>query len=63
MTHYRIFYRTKEQERLTGFEPIEAEDDTRAIREAEAQQRAIAVELWCANRLVKKWNLVQAIAP
>jgi hypothetical protein len=44
-------------------EPIEAGDDTAAIREAEAQQRAIAVELWCANRLVKKWELVQATGP
>ena len=63
MTHYRIFFRTDNKERLRGFEPIEAGDDTAAIREAEAHQRAIAVELWCANRLVKKWDLVQTTDP
>jgi hypothetical protein len=58
MTHYRLYYRTEARAQVRGFEPIEAENDTKAINEAEAKQRAIAVELWCAHRLVKQWSLV-----
>jgi hypothetical protein len=49
-------------ERIPGFEPVEAEDDAKAIRDAEARQRVLGIELWCAHRLVKRWDLLPADA-
>jgi hypothetical protein len=45
---------------VRGFEPIEADDDATAVSGAENRQQMLAVELWCANRLVKRWQLTQA---
>jgi len=59
MTQYRLYYRTDQNVSIRGFEPLEADSDAAAINGAEARQRTLGVELWCANRLVKRWDLVQ----
>jgi hypothetical protein len=60
MTQYRIYYMADPHVRVRGFEAIEADDDGDAVSRAENQQRMLAVELWCANRFVKRWQLVCA---
>jgi hypothetical protein len=56
--YYRIYYMADESTRVRGFEPVEADDDGAAVAHAEARQRSVTMELWCADRMVKRWSLV-----
>ncbi len=58
MTHYRLYYMAEETTRIRGFEPIEADDDAAAVEGVRERQRSVAMELWCANWMVKRWALV-----
>lgn len=59
MTHYRLYFMADPDARVRGFEPIEADDDSAAVSGAEERQQMLALELWCASRLVKRWQLVR----
>lgn len=53
MGYYRLYLLDGPQGRFVGFEEIEAEDDTEAVRTAEALPVRHARELWCGKRKVK----------
>jgi hypothetical protein len=60
MASYRLYLQTDEHARVQGFEQIEADDDSAAVAAAVARRRSIGLELWCANRLVRRWELVES---
>ena len=53
MAYYRLYLLSQSGNHFVGFEEIEATDDLDAVRLAEPQRGAHALELWCGKRKVK----------
>ena len=55
MAYYRLYLVSQTGDHFVGFEEIEAADDVEAVRLAESQCGAHALELWCGKRKVKRF--------
>ena len=54
MSYYRLYFMSSFSGHIERFEEFEADDDAQAIAFAEANQCALALELWCSRRKVAR---------
>lgn len=55
MAYYRLYFMDGLSGHVAAVRDFQAPDDDAAIARAETHRRAVAMELWCKDRKVKRW--------
>ncbi|HXH53686.1 MAG TPA: hypothetical protein VNH53_09710 [Sphingomicrobium sp.] len=62
MAYYRLYFFDGAGGHITGVAEFEAHSDPAAIAAAEATRGIAPMELWCAERPVRRWAALPAAA-